>query len=60
VEVVSDGCNDGVGGITMSAGEIVTLHLVLGLDMTDHRLDSDASLQLRRIIAVTPRFWPEM
>ncbi len=44
----------------MSAGEIVTLHLVLGLDMTDHRLDSDASLQLRRIIAVTPRFWPEM
>ena len=39
-EVVSDSCEDGVGGIAATVPEVVSAHAMLGFEMADHRLDS--------------------
>lgn len=45
-EVVADGGEDGVGGVTVAVPEIVPAHAMLGLEMADDRLDGGASAQL--------------
>jgi hypothetical protein len=41
-EVVADGREHGVDGIAGTVSEMVAAHAVLGLEMTDHRLDGSA------------------
>jgi len=38
-EVVAGGGEHGVDGVAVAALEIVAIHAVLGLNVTDHRLD---------------------
>ena len=45
-EVVACGGEDGVGGVAMGAGEIVSAHAVLGLGVTDDRFDRRAAAEL--------------
>ena len=45
-EAVSDGGQDGVGGVAVAVPEIVAGHSMLGLEMADDRLDGGAPAQL--------------
>ena len=44
-EIVSGGGEDGVGGVAMGAGEIVSAHAMLGLGVTDDRFDRRAAAE---------------
>jgi hypothetical protein len=39
VEIVADGGEYGINGVAGSVSELIASHAVLGLEMTDHRLD---------------------
>jgi hypothetical protein len=45
-EIVSGGCQDGVGGVAVAVSEVVPVHSVLVLDMADDWLDGGASFHL--------------
>jgi hypothetical protein len=45
-EVVADGGEDGVVGVTVAAGEIVAIHAVLALEMADDGLDGGTASHL--------------
>jgi hypothetical protein len=57
-EVVSDGCEEGIDGITGTAGEVAS-HSVLGLEVVDLGSTPARRRSARRITVVTPRFWPK-
>src|SRR5258708_38796701 len=42
-EVVASGGEDGVSGVAMSSGEVVSAHAMLGLDVSDDRFDRGAA-----------------
>jgi hypothetical protein len=58
MEVVADGCEDGVGGVAPTEPEIVSAHAMVGLEIADDGLDGGPSWRL--MLGVTPRFWPDM
>ena len=45
-EVVSDSCEDGVGGIAATVPEVVSAHAMLGFEMAYHGFDGGPSAQL--------------
>jgi hypothetical protein len=46
VEVETNGGEDGVDAVAVLALEVVALHSMVGLEVTDHRLDGGAALHL--------------
>ena len=46
VEVEAGGGEDGVDTVAVLAFEVVAVHSMIGLDVTDHRLDGGAALHL--------------
>lgn len=58
-EVVAGGGEDGIDGIALAVPEIVPAHAVLGLHVTDDRLDDRRRIS-RLILGVTRRLWPAM
>jgi hypothetical protein len=46
VEVVADGGEHGVDGVAGAVSEMIAAHAVLGLEMSDHRLDGGTSPEL--------------
>jgi hypothetical protein len=45
-EVVADGSENGVDGISAGMGEVIAVHPVVGFEMTDDRLDGGSSFEL--------------
>ena len=45
-EVVADGGEDGIGGVTLTMPEVVAVHAMVGFEMSDHGLDGGAPAQL--------------
>ena len=44
-EVVASGGEDGVGGVALGSGEVVSAHAVLGLGVANDRFDRGAATQ---------------
>jgi len=60
-EVVADGGQDGIGGISLAVPEIIAVHSMVCFEVADHRLDGGAPSQLARLIfGVIRRFWPDV
>jgi len=59
-EIVADGGEDGIDGITGAMGEVIAVHAVVFCEMTDDGLDGGAALEnaldLGLISGVMPRF----
>ncbi len=51
MQVEAGGGEHGIGAIAVAAFELVAAHAVLGLEMTDHRLDRGAALRLAADVA---------
>jgi hypothetical protein len=61
VEVEAGGGEHGVDAVAFAALEVIAVHAVLGLEVTDHRLDRAARRFIsRRMVLVTRRTWPEI
>src|SRR6202020_3040994 len=45
-EVVASGGEDGVGGVALGSGEVVSAHAMLGFGVSDDRFDRGAAAQL--------------
>ena len=59
-KVITDGAEDGIGGVAGAAFEIATAEMTFCLHVADHRLDGGATSELALMCPNTPRFWPEM
>lgn len=59
-EVIADCGEDNVDGITLTVPEIIAAYAMFGLEMTNHRLNRRASVQLALDLWSYRRFRPEV
>src|SRR6516164_1765862 len=48
---------DGVGTVALASFEVIAIHAVVGLEVTDHWLNRSAALHLAAVAPVTRRTW---
>jgi hypothetical protein len=59
-EVVAGGGEDGVGGVALGPGEVVSAHAMLGLGVSDNRPTAERRRNSRLMVSVTRRLGPEI